>query len=233
MPAFESAQDTDHAQLVLENTTRKRAWNGLLSTLLVAVLAWTASQAHAQPGYWLWAAPVLLGWLLLVATRRLLPLSSLLRTSLAFYGSFLLLGGTVIDSGPTALSLPGSAPVFELSTTTVLLVRAFFFGLVCAIAIREILLRKSPLLPGKWLHFLTGSVVLAAYHACESIAFGANLLLERANPELAVAAPIAPLLVCAGVTFGLAAFHRAHDRQVAFLWMQFTKDIQWGYKAAA
>lgn len=109
--------------------------------------------------WWLEVAPVLIGAPILVLTARRFPLTPLLYRLLALHALILVVGGHY-----TYAKVPVGFWVQE----------AFGFarnhydrlghlaqGFVPAILAREILLRTSPLVPGRWLFFLVTCVCLA------------------------------------------------------------------------
>lgn len=103
--------------------------------------------------------PVLIGIPLVVATRTNFPLTPLLYSLLAIHAGILMLGAhytyAQVPVGYWMQDLLGFARNhFDR-------IGHFTQGFVPAILIREIMLRSSPLQPGKWLFFLVCSVCLA------------------------------------------------------------------------
>ena len=234
MPAFDPSHDTDHLQLVSADKDHKSILPGFLFLQLAAVFAWTSNIAADAETYWLWTAPVLLGAGAVFLTRRALPLSLLTNTLLALLGSFLMTAGAIATQSVTMLTVPGMPTAsFAMTQDTLLLARAFLVGFAGIIAIRELLLRKSPLLPGKWLAFLAASVCLAVFHGLGVASWFANSVLEREAIQFSGAGPWEFLMVYAGSALSLVLLTRLHDRQITYLWMDFTSSIQWQIKRAA
>jgi len=133
----------------------RRVW--LLLTLLV--LAWSGYQPKDTFTWLLEVAPVLIGLPLLLSTRRSFPLTALAYGLLTLFGVILMIGGHYTYA---------EMPLFNWLRDTYDLSRNHYDrfghimqGFVPAIVTREILLRTSPLKPGKWLFALTISVCLA------------------------------------------------------------------------
>jgi len=133
----------------------RRVW--LLLTLLV--LAWSGYQPKDTFTWLLEVAPVLIGLPLLLSTRRSFPLTPLAYGFLTLFGVILMIGGHYTYA---------EMPLFNWLRDTYDLSRNHYDrfghimqGFVPAIVTREILLRTSPLKPGKWLFALTISVCLA------------------------------------------------------------------------
>ena len=132
-----------------------------LVLLVVAAVAVVVSGIgpHDWTIWLLESFPVLLGAPLLVATYRVFPLTPLLYRLLLLHGLILLLGAHY-----TYAQVPPGfwlQDLFDLSRNPYDRIGHFAQGFVPAILAREILLRRSPLVPGKWLFVLVTSVCLA------------------------------------------------------------------------
>ncbi|MEN6587154.1 MAG: DUF2238 domain-containing protein [Sulfuricella sp.] len=126
---------------------------------VLAVLAWSGWHPKDTFTWFLEVAPVLVGLPLLVLTFRRFPLTSLAYALLALHAVILMVGGHY-----TYAEMPlfnWLRDTFELSRNHYDRVGHVAQGFVPAIVAREILLRRSPLRPGKWLFFLVSSVCLA------------------------------------------------------------------------
>ena len=103
--------------------------------------------------------PVLLGAPLLIATYAPFPMTALLYRLLFIHGLILILGGHYTYAQvPLGFWLQD---LFEFARNPYDRIGHFAQGFVPAILAREILLRRSPLIAGKWLFFLVVSVCLA------------------------------------------------------------------------
>jgi putative membrane protein len=139
------------------NPTRidPRVWLAL--TLLV--LVWSGYQPKDTFTWFLEVAPVLIALPLLLLTRRGFPLTPLVYALLTLHGVILMIGGHY-----TYAEMPlfnWLRDTFELSRNHYDRLGHVAQGFIPAIVTREILLRRSPLQPGKWLFFLTTTVCLA------------------------------------------------------------------------
>ena len=132
----------------------------LLALLLVTVvLVWSGIGPHDRVTWWLEVAPVLIGVPLLFASWRRFPLTTLLYWLLAVHAVILMVGGHY-----TYARVPAGfwvQELFDLSRNHYDRLGHFAQGFVPAILAREILLRTSPLRPGKWLFVLVVCVCLA------------------------------------------------------------------------
>ena len=133
--------------------------------LLLPLIAWSWIAPHDRFTWWLEAAPVLLAAVLLLATRRRFPLSTLLLCLAWLHCAVLLIGAHY-----TYALVPAFDWLRDLtdgSRNNYDKLGHFVQGFVPAILTREILLRTSPLhdrgdgRPSRWLAFLAGSVCLA------------------------------------------------------------------------
>jgi putative membrane protein len=123
--------------------------------------------------WWLEAFPVLFGAPLLVATRRRFPLTPLLYRLLFVHALILLVGAHY-----TYAEVPLGFWVRDwlgLARNHYDRLGHLAQGFVPAILVREILLRRSPLKPGKWLFTLTVCVCLAVSAFYELIEWWAAL----------------------------------------------------------
>ncbi|HSE66267.1 MAG TPA: DUF2238 domain-containing protein [Gemmatimonadales bacterium] len=123
-----------------------------LLTAVLAVLLWSAINPHDHFTWLLEVAPILIGLPIVVLTRKRFPLTPLAYTLLAIHASILAVGGHY-----TYAEVPAGYWVRDLMGWT----RNNYDrlghlaqGFIPAIVAREILLRTSPLRPGKWLTFL-------------------------------------------------------------------------------
>lgn len=133
--------------------------NALWVILFSAVLAWSAYQPK---DYFTWAlevAPALIGFIVLVVTRRAFPLTTLLYVLILLHCIVLMVGGHY-----TYAEVPlfeHLKPVFGFERNNYDKVGHFMQGFMPAILAREILIRKDVLPPGGWLSFIVLSICLA------------------------------------------------------------------------
>ncbi len=132
-----------------------RIW--LLLTLLV--LLWSGIAPKDRFVWFLEVAPVLIALPLLIVSRRVFPLTPLAYALLALHGVILMVGGHYTYAEMPLFNWLRDS--FELARNHYDRLGHVAQGFIPAIVTREILLRRSPLQPGKWLFFLTTSVCLA------------------------------------------------------------------------
>jgi putative membrane protein len=122
-------------------------------------LAVSAIHPHDTFTWFLEVAPILIGVPVLAATYRRFPLTPLLYRLLLVHALILMVGGHY-----TYAEVPLGFWVRDalgLARNHYDRLGHFAQGFVPAILAREILLRRSPLRPGKWLFFLVTCVCLA------------------------------------------------------------------------
>ena len=124
-----------------------------------AALAVSAIRPHDYFTWLLEVAPILIGVPVLVATHRRFPLTPLAYRLLVVHALILMVGGHY-----TYAEVPLGFWVRDalgLARNHYDRLGHFAQGFVPALLAREILLRRSPLRPGKWLFFLVTCVCLA------------------------------------------------------------------------
>lgn len=154
---------------------RARSWREPLVLLGATALAllWSGIDPFDRLTWWLEVAPVLIGAPILIATHRAFPLSPLLYRLLFLHGLILIVGGHY-----TYARVPvgfWAQDAFDLARNHYDRIGHLAQGFVPAILAREILLRRSPLVRGRWLFFLVTSVCLAFSALYELIEWWAAL----------------------------------------------------------
>ena len=194
----------------------------LRTALLLVVLAALVASGVApyDRGVW-WAEvmPVLIAVPILLATARRFPLTPLACGLIAFFALILILGGAY-----TYARVPIGFVVqdwFDLARNPYDRFGHFFQGVTPAILGRELLLRTSPLRPGKWLFCLvtlsclgiSALYELVEWASAELWAGGAvEFLGTQGDPWDAQADMLMALL---GAIMAQIVFGRLHDRQLA------------------
>jgi putative membrane protein len=137
---------------------RKQTHAFFLSVVLMC-LAWSAIRPHDYFTWLLEVAPVLIGLGLIFRYYGRFPLTTLLYGLLTVHACILMIGGHFTYA---------EVPLFNwirdewgLARNHYDRVGHFAQGFIPAILAREILLRRSPLVRGKWLNFLSIAVCLA------------------------------------------------------------------------
>jgi putative membrane protein len=139
--------------------TRSKSEPLTLLVLTFAALLWSGISPFDRFTWFLEVVPVMIGAPILIYTYRGFPLTSLLYKLLFLHALILIVGGHY-----TYAEVPLGhwfKDAFDLSRNHYDRLGHFAQGFVPAILAREILLRRSPLVRGKWLFFLVTSVCLA------------------------------------------------------------------------
>ena len=145
---------------------------GLLISFL-ALLVWSVIKPHDLFTWVLETAPAMLALVILVATYRRFRLSNLAYVLIWIHAIILLVGGHYTYAEVPLFNWIRDG--FHLSRNHYDRVGHFAQGFVPAIIAREVLLRKSPLEPGKLLTFIVISICLAISAAYELIEFGVSM----------------------------------------------------------
>lgn len=131
----------------------------LLAASLAGLFAWSVT-APRDPAVWaLEAAPVIIAAGVLAATYRHFPLTTLAYLAIWLHSVILLIGAHYTYAEVPLFN--DLRDMFGLARNHYDRVGHFAQGFFPAIVAREILLRASPLRPGKWLFFLIVCVCLA------------------------------------------------------------------------
>ena len=137
---------------------RRREPSILLGLTAVALLI-SAVRPYDWATWWLEVAPVLIGAALLVPTYRRFPLSPLLYRLLFFHALVLILGAHYTYERVPLGEWVQEA--FNLGRNHYDRLGHFIQGFQPAILARELLLRRSPLVRGRWLVLICISICLA------------------------------------------------------------------------
>lgn len=193
----------------------------VLLGLGAAALLVSGIAPHDRLTWLLEVAPILIAVPVLVATARRFPLTPLAYRLIFVHALILMLGGhytyAEVPLGDWVAEALGLArnPYDRLGHLAQ--------GFVPAIVVREILIRRSPLRPGKWLTFLVVCVCLAISAAYELVEWWSALLGgENADAFLGTQGDqwdtqwdMFTALV--GAIAAVALLGRYHDRQIARL----------------
>jgi len=146
----------------------------VLLAIALAGVAVSGIGPYERHTWWMEVAPVLIAAPILVATYRRFPLTPLAYRLLCVHALILCLGGHY-----TYARVPLGfwvQELFDLARNHYDRLGHFAQGFVPAIVAREVLLRTSPLRPGRWLFFLVCCVCLAFSAVYEFIEWWAALL---------------------------------------------------------
>ena len=205
------------------NSTVPPARREPLVLLVLAGLALAVSGVGPKDRFtWLLeVAPVLIGAPILVATARRFSLTPLLYRLLFLHALVLMLGGHY-----TYAEVPlgeWAKEAFGLARNHYDRLGHLMQGFVPAILAREVLLRRSPLVPGGWLRLAVTSVCLAFSALYELIEWATALATgEAATAFLGTQGDVWDtqwdmFLCLCGALLAQALLSRLHDRQLAAL----------------
>lgn len=195
-----------------------KRWEPFILFAVVAVsLVVSAIKPFSFQVWCLEVAPVLIGAVLVLATRRSFPLTMLLYRLLVLHALILIIGGHYAYARvPLGFWVQD---VFDLSRNHYDRLGHVAQGFIPAILAREILLRRSPLVPGKWLFFLVLCVCLAFSAFYEFLEWWVALL-EDGNTSQEFLGSQGDVwdtqwdmfLALLGAIAGLVFMRRSHDR---------------------
>ena len=194
------------------------AYHASLLILVLAVLIWSGIHPKDRMTWAMEVAPVVIGLALLLPTYRRFTLTPLLYGLIAFHCVILMIGGKYTYA---------EVPLFNWLRDTYDLTRNhydrvghFVQGFVPAILVRELLLRTSPLRPGKWLFTIVvcGCLAFSAFYeliewqAAVALGSGADAFLGTQGDPWDTQKDMALALL--GSILGQVLLGRVHDRQL-------------------
>lgn len=193
---------------------------GLL-TIVLAALALSGVAPHDRAIWWAEVMPVLIAAPLLAATWRRFPFTPLAYGLIAIFALILIGGGAYTYSRVPLGEWLRDA--LDLARNPYDRIGHFFQGVTPAVVARELLLRTSPLRPGKWLFFLVLCVALAISAGYELVEWAAAVLWGDGSVEFLGTQgdpwdaqwDMFAALIGAALAQGLLA--GVHDRQLAAL----------------
>ncbi len=148
-----------------------------LLVLVAAVVVVSGLGPKDRLTWWLEVAPILLAVPALVATRRRFPFTPIVYVLVALHATVLAVGGhytyAEVPLGFWVRDLLG------LARNHYDRLGHLMQGFVPALVVREILLRTSPLRPGKWLFVLATGVVLSLSAIYEFVEWWAAVILGQ------------------------------------------------------
>ncbi len=148
-----------------------------LLAAVAIVLAWSGVGPRDRLTWWLEVAPVLLAVPILVATRRRFPFTPLVYALVAIHAAVLCVGGHY-----TYAEVPLGfwfRDLLGLSRNHYDRLGHLMQGFVPVLVVRELLLRTSPLRPGRWLFVLETGLVLALSAVYEFVEWWAAVILGQ------------------------------------------------------
>lgn len=131
----------------------------ILFIVLTVIFVWSAISPHDRLTWWLEVLPVLIALPVLVLTYKKLEFTRLVYVLILFHALILLVGGHYTYAEVPLFNW--LRDTFDLSRNYYDRVGHFVQGFVPAMIAREILLKKSPLAPGRWLFFIVACICLS------------------------------------------------------------------------
>ncbi len=187
--------------------------------IFFAVLLWSAWQPKEYFTWFLEVFPALIGFVLIVATYRIFPLTPLLYTLILIHMIILMVGGHY-----TYAEVPlfdWIKEVLHQSRNNYDKLGHFFQGFEPAILAREILIRKEVVKKSRlWLNYIVLSIVLAFSAFYELLEWAVAVLSgEAADAFLGTQGYVwdtqTDMAWClVGAVTALLFFSRLHDRQI-------------------
>jgi putative membrane protein len=205
--------------MTAEGPARRPPW-ALLAGVLVVLVA-SGVSPYDRLTWLLEVAPVLLAVPLLWATWRRFPLTTLVYVLIALHAVVLMVGGHW-----TYARVPLGdwlRDTFHLARNPYDRIGHLMQGFAPAIVAREVLLRTSPLRPGRWLTAIVMAMCLAISVLYEFVEWAAALMSEEASAAfLGTQGDVWDtqwdMFLCGvGAAAALLLLSRLHDRQLARL----------------
>jgi putative membrane protein len=198
---------------------RSRTLPAVLLAVVVVALVASGIRPYDRLTWFLEVLPVLIAAPLLVATHRSFPLTPLLYWLIAIHALVLILGGHY-----TYARVPLGFWIqdwFDFARNHYDRLGHLMQGIGPAMVARELLIRTSPLAPGKWLFTIVVFTVLGISATYEFIEWAAALASEEAAAAF-LGTQGDPwdtqwdmFLAGCGAIAALFLFERLHDRQIA------------------
>lgn len=198
-----------------------RRYHAVLLATLAVVFIWSLVRPHDGFTWLLEAFPVIIGLPILLLTYRRFPFSRLAYGLMLLHAVILLVGAHYTYA---------EMPLFNWLRDSYDLDRNYYDrlghlaqGFIPAIVVREILLRQSPLKPGKWLAFVVLSICLAIsalYEMLEwwvAVASGSDAVAFLATQGDVWDTQWDMFLCLLGAIASLALLSHRHDRSLTRL----------------
>lgn len=196
-------------------------YHKILLTITAAVLIWSAINPHDYLTLLLETFPLIIGFIVLALTYKKFQLTSLAYTLITVQAIILMIGGHYTYIEVPFFSWLQDIGIFARNNYDKL--GHFIQGFGPAIVAREILVRTSPLRPGKWLNFLVVAIagfIAAIYEIIEwitaaSIGSASDSFLATQGYVWDTQTDMALCLI--GAILSLLLLSKLHDRQISRL----------------
>ena len=146
--------------------------------IFFVVLMWSLINPADMLTWWLEVAPALIGFVILAITYKKFRLTNLVYALIFFHAVILMIGGHYTYAKMPVFSR--LQDIFHLKRNHYDRLGHFVQGFVPAMIARELLLRKTPLKPGKWLTFIILSICLAISASYELIEWMVSMITGSA-----------------------------------------------------
>jgi len=214
----------------LASSSSETRLTAILLALTLVILLWSNIGPKDRLTWFLEVAPVLIALPLLTYTRYSFPLTPLLYSLIFVHAVILMIGGHY-----TYAEVPAGfwfQDLFDLQRNHYDRLGHLAQGFVPAILAREILLRTTPLMPGKMLFFIVTSICLAFSAFYEMIEWWAALLYgASAEAFLSTQGDIWDtqwdmFIALIGAISAQLIFNNLHNRQLEALRLKTGQPIQ-------
>ena len=197
---------------------QNKLYHIILLSSFVALLILSAIKPHDYFTWFLEVIPAIIGSAILVAVYRKFKFTNLTYSLIWVHALILIVGGHYTYAEVPLFNW--LKEVLDLSRNHYDRVGHLAQGFIPAIVAREILLRTSPLRPGKWLFFIVVCICLAISASYELIEWGvAELTGSAADAFLGTQGDVWDtqwdmLLAFCGAIISLVVLSGVHDRQL-------------------
>lgn len=198
---------------------RVSAFHWLLLASFLAILAWSGIGPRDRFTWYLEVAPAVIGAMVLGALYPRFRFTDLVYTLIWMHAVVLMVGGHYTYAEMPLFNWLRDA--LHLDRNYYDRVGHFFQGFVPAMIAREVLIRNSPLQPGKWLFFLVVCVALAISAVYEFTEWWVAVATgEAADAFLATQGDVWDtqwdmFLAMSGAILAQLFLSRVHDRELA------------------
>jgi putative membrane protein len=189
------------------------------AALMLGLLVYSGLHAFDRATWAMEVFPVIVAMVVMVASYRQFPLTTLLYVCICVHAVVLIVGGIYTYARvPLGFQI---ADLLHVERNPYDKIGHFFQGLVPALVAREILIRGAHVNGRRMLGFVVVCIVLAISATYELIEWGAAEMLGQGADEFLGTQGYAwdtqsdMLMALIGACFALLLFARRHDRQIA------------------
>ena len=136
-----------------------RTYHKFLLSVVGIVFVWSVINPHDYFTWFLEVVPAVGGFIILALTYRKFPLTNFLYTFIAIHAVILMIGGHYTYAEVPLFNWLRDIGIFSRNNYDK--IGHFAQGFIPVLVARELLLRTSPLKPGKWLNVILVCIALA------------------------------------------------------------------------